>query len=74
MHSGPYCTTEDVGRLGYLYPTQYDVGVDNNFYCPVSWLTIKQIIQKQIEENKPKVQGNEDGNGLLTNAYSSSES
>ena len=49
VHSGPYCTTEDKGRLQYLYPTQYDVGVDNNNYRPVSWLQVKQTIQRQIE-------------------------
>jgi len=31
-----------------LYPTQYDVGVDNNNYFPVSWKEIKTIINNQI--------------------------
>ena len=39
------------GRLQYLYPTQYDVGVDNNNFTPVSFCQVKQIINKQIEDH-----------------------
>lgn len=42
----------DDGRLKYLYPTQYDVGVDNNEYYPISWEKVYNIIQKQIEKSK----------------------
>ena len=54
IHSGPNSTSEDISRSNMLYPTQYDVGVDNNNYFPVSWEEIKTIINNQIlnyEEN-----------------------
>lgn len=38
-------------RLQYLYPTQYDVGVDNNNFTPVSFSQVKQIINKQMEDH-----------------------
>lgn len=41
----------DIQRLSSLLPTQYDVGVDNNNYTPVSWETIQQIITKQIKNH-----------------------
>jgi len=31
-------------------PNQYDVGVDNNNFAPVSWKKLNQIIDKQYEE------------------------
>lgn len=34
---------EDEARLQYLLPRQYDVGVDNNDYTPVTWKQIKEI-------------------------------
>ena len=30
------------------FPYQYDVGLDNNNYTPVSWEQIKEIINKQV--------------------------
>jgi len=48
IHSGPNSTSEDTSRSDMLYPTQYDVGVDNNNYFPVSWKEIKTIINNQI--------------------------
>ena len=39
-------------RLQYLLPTQYDVGVDNNDFTPVSFEQLKQIIQQKISETK----------------------
>ena len=41
----------DAGRLQYLYPTQYDVGVDNNNFTPVSFGQVKRIIDKQVEQS-----------------------
>jgi len=43
----PY-TSPDMPRLNYLLPTQYDVGIDNNDYTPVSFAQVKEIIEKQI--------------------------
>ena len=38
-----------------IFPTQYDVGVDNNDFIPVSFEQVKRIIQKQVEQaNKNK--------------------
>lgn len=34
----------DSGRLQYLLPTQYDVGVDNNNYMPISFEQVKRIM------------------------------
>lgn len=50
IHSGPKSTSEDVSRSSILYPTQYDVGVDNNNYAPVSWKQIEEIINKQLND------------------------
>ena len=44
----------DAGSLQYLYPTQYDVGVDNNNFIPVSFGQVKRIIDKQVEQSKEK--------------------
>ena len=49
IHSGPLCNGTDTSRSSILYPTQYDVGVDNNNYKPVSWEQVKQIINSQIQ-------------------------
>lgn len=46
--SGPNGTGIDVDRLKYL--SQYDVGVDNNNYIPVSYIQVKHIIEKQVNE------------------------
>ena len=47
-------TRHDAVRLQYLYPTQYDVGVDNNGFAPISFEQVKRIIDKQIEQTKDK--------------------
>ena len=36
----------------YIFPTQYDVGVDNNNFTPVSFAQVKMIIEKQIEQSE----------------------
>ena len=38
----------DNQRLSMLFPTQYDVGVDNNNYMPVSFEEVKKIIETQM--------------------------
>lgn len=45
-------TSADVKRLDYLLPMQYDVGVDNNNYRPISFDEVKSIINTQIEMTK----------------------
>lgn len=42
----------DDERMQYLFPTQYDVGVDNNNFTPISWHEIDNIIKQQIEKSK----------------------
>ena len=52
VHTRKNNTGIDAGRLQYLYPTQYDVGVDNNDFMPVSFEQVKKIIEKQVKESK----------------------
>ena len=52
VHTRKNNTGVDAGRLQYLYPTQYDVGVDNNDFTPVSYEQVRSIIKKQIEKRK----------------------
>lgn len=50
VHSGPRSMTGlDVPRLRHLFPLQYDVGVDNNDYRPVSFAEVKAKIEAQCE-------------------------
>lgn len=52
VHSSPLDTDKrgkDDERLSLRFPYQYDVGVDNNNFTPVSWNQIKEIINTQIE-------------------------
>ncbi len=51
VHSGPYNTGLDKPRLKMLFPTQYDVGVDNNSFFPVAYEEVEKIIRKQVELN-----------------------
>lgn len=51
IHSGPNCEGADTNRLVNLFPYQYDVGVDNNNYTPVSWQQVQEIINKQVEDS-----------------------
>lgn len=43
---------EIIENLHMLFPTQYDVGVDNNNFTPISYAQVREIIQKQVEESK----------------------
>lgn len=48
VHSGPLNNNgNDLPRLQYLMPGQYDVGVDNNDYRPVSFNRIREIFENQ---------------------------
>lgn len=55
VHSGPNKKGQDIPRLTNLFPTQYDVGVDNNNYEPISWYELNENIQKQLLKSKFKV-------------------
>ncbi|MBQ6577027.1 MAG: metallophosphoesterase [Bacteroidales bacterium] len=44
----------DSQRMSMLAPSQYDVGVDNNEYSPVSFNRVRDIITWQIENGKRK--------------------
>lgn len=51
VHSGPNSTTGlDIPRLVNLFPWQYDVGVDNNNFAPVSWLAIQTVMEKRRQD------------------------
>lgn len=50
VHTRPDDTGKDHDRLYMLFPYQYDVGVDNNNYYPVSWNQIVDIINNQVQE------------------------
>lgn len=45
VHSGPNSISRDLPRLKMCYGTQYDVGVDNNYYKPISLADILQKIK-----------------------------
>ena len=47
VHTRKNNTGIDAERLRYLYPTQYDVGVDNNDFKPVSFEEVKAIIDNR---------------------------
>ena len=47
VHSGPRVGGKDKDRLAWLFPNQYDVGVDNNNYMPVSWQQVLKKIKAQ---------------------------
>ena len=51
VHSKQGSTGLDIARMQYLFPTQYDVGVDNNDYKPVSFEQVKKIIEDQQLSN-----------------------
>lgn len=44
----------DEWRLNYLMSNQYDVGVDNNHFTPISFEQVKQIISKQLQKRPIK--------------------
>ena len=50
VHTRTNNTGIDATRLQYLYPTQYDVGVDNNNFTPVSYEQVRLIIDKQLNK------------------------
>lgn len=56
VHSGPNSNTGlDLPRLKVLYPQQYDVGVDNNGYHPVSFAEVKEKIEAQVNASTGQV-------------------
>ena len=50
VHQNPYNLGLDSSRLQWRFPTQYDVGVDNNNFYPISFSQLQQIISKQIND------------------------
>lgn len=51
VHSKEGSTGLDISRMQHLFTTQYDVGVDNNNYAPVSFHELKKIIEEQQLSN-----------------------
>ncbi len=52
VHTRSSNTGIDAGRLQYLYPTQLDVGVDNNNFTPLSFEQARAKILKQLQASK----------------------
>jgi len=50
VHQNPHNLGLDSSRLQWRFPTQYDVGVDNNNFYPISFSQLQQIISKQIND------------------------
>ena len=48
VHMHDNSVGKDDERLQYLFPYQYDVGVDNNNYTPISWEEVREKICNQI--------------------------
>ena len=56
VHSGPASHTGlDHPRLKMLFPRQYDVGVDNNDYRPISFADVKAKIEAQVAAAKAAI-------------------
>lgn len=55
VHSGLDKKGQDLPRLVHTYPMQYDVGVDNNNYEPISWEELNTKIQLQLLKSKYNV-------------------
>ena len=53
IHTNPYpeCVGKDDERCSNLMATQYDVGVDNNDFYPISFNEVKQIIEQKQKES-----------------------
>ncbi len=49
VHTCNACSSTDSPRLKMLLPMQYDVGVDNNSFTPVSFAQVSTIIRRQID-------------------------
>ena len=49
VHTNPVQSEQGNSFSGKLYPTQYDVGMDNNGFAPMSFVQVRSIIRKQIE-------------------------
>ena len=53
IHTNPYNhNVMDELRKGILQPTQYDVGVDNNDFTPVSYRKIQENISNQLTHQR----------------------
>ena len=51
VHTCPCNSGLDNSRLEMLFPTQYDVGVDNNNYTPISFAEVEVKILEQIAKS-----------------------
>lgn len=51
VHTHPNSNGKDDERVKMTFPYQYDVGVDNNNYTPISWQQVQEIIHKQVEHS-----------------------
>ena len=62
VHSGPASHTGlDHPRLQMLFPMQYDVGVDNNDFRPISFAEVKAKIEAQVQAARAAAGIKDDG-------------
>ena len=62
VHSGPASHTGlDHPRLQMLFPMQYDVGVDNNDFRPISFAEVKAKIEAQVKAARAAAGIKDDG-------------
>lgn len=54
VHTCPNSSGADGKRMIHKFPYQYDVGVDNNNYTPISFKQVKDIINSQVEHELKK--------------------
>ena len=61
VHTGPLSSNgKDLSRMQMAYPTQYDVGVDNNHFRPISWEEVKDKIEAKINETEENLENIEE--------------
>lgn len=54
VHYAKNADGKDCDRMEHLFAYQYDVGVDNNNYTPISWKQVKSIFEQCGGDGQPK--------------------
>lgn len=49
LHTSSNPSGKDSSRISMMFPTQYDVGIDNNKYTPVSFEDVEKIIKERVK-------------------------
>ena len=48
LHTRSNPSGQDSSRINMMFPTQYDVGIDNNGYTPISFEEVEKIIKERM--------------------------